>query len=115
MPSKETIRLELDKLTIAYPYPERGDAELDVLAQMWSEDLGGMPDHEFRERIREHRRSSKWFPTSADLLAIELSAPPENTRHQALPPTEGMVKEQAEKNKRQVGKILDMLKHKKAM
>ena len=109
------IQREVAKLSIAYPYPERGDAELEVLTDMWVEDFEGMSDGEFVERVKAHRRRSRFFPTSHDLLSIEL----EWTRphaHKELPaqPTQ-LSDQEVAKNKEKVGKLLKILESKKAM
>lgn len=103
------------KLVIAFPQAGYNDIELDVLADMWAEDLEDMSDQEFLARVKEYRKSSRWFPTSSELLAINLAEahPPE---HKELPEKpQNFTDEDIEKNKARVGKILDMLKHKQAM
>jgi hypothetical protein len=109
MPSKLRIRAELDKLSIAYPYPERADAELDALAEMWAEDLDGMTDQELMARIRQHRKTSRWFPTVADIMSVEIEGH-EPAAHRQLPERPSQMSDsERQKGQQEVRKILDRL------
>lgn len=103
------------KLVIAFPQAGYNDIELDVLADMWAEDMEGMSDNEFMARVKEYRKKSRFFPTSNDILSVDLSTA-NPSEHKALPKIPKQLSErEVEKNKQEVGKILDMLKHKKAI
>lgn len=104
--------MELGKLAIAVPYHNYSEPEIDVLADIWVQDLQALTDEEFRARVQEHRRTSKWWPSAAELLeqgpALESKQRPELQ----LPEQHDLTEQQIERNKAKVGEILEMLKSK---
>ena len=62
------MKQELTKLSIAYPAAKRGADEVDVLVDVWAEDMESLGDEEFREAVKQARKCSTFFPTSADIL-----------------------------------------------
>ncbi len=112
MASMKVIQRELMKLTIAFPYPERGDAELKILADMWAEDLEELSDQDLQHRIREYRKSNKFFPTSSDILSLQPA--PRYHEQRALPEQpRRLTEEDIERNKRGIKKILRLFEDKR--
>ena len=103
------MKQELTKLSIAYPAAKRGADEVDVLVDVWGEDLEGLADDEFKEAVKEARRHSTFFPTSADILrhADDLrSKPREHSGATELPQTPSrLTKEERERNKQRAREI----------
>lgn len=60
--------MELKRLSFAYPNSPKLDDELVILADLWVEDLGHLPEQDFLEAIRRHRKQSRFFPTPSELL-----------------------------------------------
>ena len=113
MPSKKILKQELTKLSIAYPAAKRGADEVDVLVDVWGEDLEGLADDEFKEAVKEARRHSTFFPTSADVLrhADTLrSKPQQHSGATELPQTPSKItEEEREQNKRRAREIREMV------
>lgn len=108
----------MDRLAICFPYPERGEDELLELTEIWYEDLEDISDDVFKRAIKQVRRGSRFFPTVADIrsAAMDVMSQPQPTTQDQLPgrPTH-LSDAEVERNKKEAGKILKMLKHKKAM
>jgi hypothetical protein len=118
MAHKKTIRLELDRLAICFPYPERGEDEILELTEIWAEDLEDISDDVLKQAIKQVRRGSRFFPTVADVrsAAADVMSQVQPTQQTQLPEKpKQLSREEVERNKREAGKILEMLKHKKAM
>lgn len=61
------IAQELLKLSANYPNPKTND-ELQILSEMWLEDLSHISKEIFLKATQAHRRQSRFFPTVADIL-----------------------------------------------
>lgn len=70
MANQEEIYQELVKLSIAYPAAKRGADEIQILQEMWIEDLEDVSDQEFKEAIKIIRKQNEFFPTSAQVRKI---------------------------------------------
>ena len=109
MPSKELLLRELTKLSIAYPAAKRGSDEVEVLADMWVEDLEGVSDEELRTAIKQVRQNSAYFPTSAQVLRHVEKARRQPVKHSgALELTQRprrLSDEERERGKRKVQEI----------
>lgn len=68
--NKEIIKKELARLAVYYPQAKRSPDEIEILTDMWEEDIGHLAPDRFRECINIHRKRSSFFPVCADLLAI---------------------------------------------
>ena len=117
MNKREKIREELIKLSIAYPAARYSTAEIEVLTDMWSEDMEDMDMDEIRASIRRHRQTSIYFPTSAEIrnICAELRRNHARTR-EALP---GRPKQMSEsdriRNKNWAVRIIELLSNRKAV
>ena len=58
---------ELLKLSTNYPNPKSND-DLEILSALWMEDLGHISEEMFLKAIKLYRKTSKFFPTIADIL-----------------------------------------------
>lgn len=103
------MKQELTKLSIAYPAAKRGADEVDVLVDVWADDLEDLGDDEFKEAIKQARKHSTFFPTSADVLrhADDLrSKPRQHSGAQELPQTPSNIsEEERERNKQKAREI----------
>ena len=117
MSKREQIQEELTKLAIAYPAAKRSMAEVEILADMWAEDLDDFSDREICRAVREHRKHSAYFPTSAEIrIQCEQIRRTRLPQQSQLPvrPTQLSEAERA-RNKERAGKIIRMLTREKAM
>lgn len=92
-------------------------AEIEILADMWCEDLEEFSEREICQAVREHRKQSAFFPTSAEIRGqceqIRRILLPE---HIQLPERPSQLSEdERARNKEQAGKIIRMLSREKAM
>ncbi len=115
MASRKTIVQEIYKLSIFYPYPERGDVELDVLADMWVEDLKEISDRLLIEKISEHRKSSRFFPTTSDILSAQVVVPIHSGQVELPQHPSNLTDADLERNKKNVDRILKLLNEKMAV
>ena len=113
--SEPLMRVVLESLTmLATVYPSAGymKAQLQILAGVWLEDLSGFSPEDVREAVRQHRRTSNFFPTPAQIVtlckSIEDKRHLENARH-ALPEFTGFSEEQVARNLKGCRLILDRL------
>ena len=92
-------------------------AEIEVLTDMWAEELEDMTVKEICLAISRHRRSSVYFPTIAEIRELCIEARQELGRSQkGLPFLRRTISEtERQKNMEYVGKILKMLSRKKAI
>jgi hypothetical protein len=117
MSKRETILEELTKLAIAYPAAKRSMAEIEILADMWGEDLEDFSEREICQAVREHRKHSAFFPTSAEIRGhceqiIRMRLPEQSQLPEQ--PTQLSEAERA-RYKEQAGRIIRMLSREKAM
>ena len=109
MPSKKILKQELTKLSINYPAAKRGADEVDVLVDVWADDLEDLGDAEFKDAVKQARKHSTFFPTSADVLkhAEEMrSKPQQHSGATELPQTPSRIsEEERERNKQRAREI----------
>ena len=92
-------------------------AEIEVLADMWLEDLDDFSLGEISQAVRKHRKLSSFFPTSAEIRELC-----EYIRRESVPTFSNLPQQpkqiseaERRRNKEQVGKILQMLSRDKVM
>jgi hypothetical protein len=117
MSKRETILEELTKLAIAYPAAKRSMAEIEILADMWGEDLDDFSEREICQAVREHRKHSAFFPTSAEIRGHCEQIMRMRVPEQAQLPEQPSQLSEAERarNKERAGRIVRMLSREKAM
>jgi len=59
---------ELFKLHIYYHMSKRSIEEVEVLAEMWVDDLGSVSTDVFIDACKLHRKTSQYMPTGKDIL-----------------------------------------------
>ncbi len=59
--------MEVVKLNSVYPNPQPADI-LKIRVSVWMEDLGHLSEEMFLASVKLHRKTSKFFPTPADIL-----------------------------------------------
>lgn len=69
MPSLQAIQTALAMLVVHYGANKDQD-EMEVLKATWSDDLQDISDAEFVQAVREMRKRSRFFFTSADVLSV---------------------------------------------
>ena len=108
MADYKCITSEVAKLSIFYPYPQRGAEELEVLSTMWMKDLAELSNEEFCAAVAHWRRSERYWPTSADLLELVASGWCRKVARQAELPEKSGVKsdEERQRDLEQARKIL---------
>jgi len=113
MASETTIKKELTALGVAYPYSGIGPEQVQQLKKVWSDDFTDATDQEFREAVALHRRSSRFFPSPADVRAClgeVRKNPPKQSGCEALPQTPGRLsEEERRKGKERLAEIRAML------
>ena len=67
---KNTIKKELAKLSLCYPMAKRTADEIELLTDIWFEDLENISVNVFLEAVKLHRQRSEYFPTQAEILKI---------------------------------------------
>lgn len=102
--NKQIIKKALTRLAVYYPQAKRSPGEIEILTDMWEEDMGNMARDRFKECIRIHRKRSSFFPVCADLLLInnELNNSPKGFI--SLPPID-LTPEEIESNKEGLRKL----------
>ena len=109
---RSVIEKELTKLSIHYRAAKVSEEEIEtVLAKTWAEDLEDLTDTEFLEALREVRRSSHYFPTSAEIREKaderRARAGREASSQEALPQTPTQISEvERKRNQRRAQEIL---------
>lgn len=68
MLTKKIVIQELEKLTIYYHQTKRSKAEIEILAEMWVEDMANLTDERFLNAVKAHRQSSEYFPTGKNII-----------------------------------------------
>ena len=91
MLNPETIRKELAKLSLNYPFFNKSPKELFLLAEIWREDLEEMGDQKFVEAVKYWRKHNNKPPTSADILKTWHSMPRNQPSQDALQIEEGFM------------------------
>jgi len=59
---------ELFKLHIYYHMSKRSIEEVEVLAEMWVDDIGSVSADVFIDACKLHRKTSQYMPTGKDIL-----------------------------------------------
>jgi hypothetical protein len=55
------------RLSLCYPQAKRTPEELEVLCDIWFEDLCRLSNAEFLGAVKDHRTQSEFFPTIAEI------------------------------------------------
>lgn len=84
MPDRNTAQRELMKLAVYYPQTRLSQAEIDVLCTLWMEDLAEIGDADFIAAVAAVRRTSRFFPTPAEVRNAAALAAEEASRRRAV-------------------------------
>lgn len=68
MTNRKLIVKELMKLHVYYHMTKRSIDEINMLAEMWSEDLEHISADVFVDACKLHRKGSQFMPTGRDIL-----------------------------------------------
>lgn len=67
MPEQAVILAQVEILSKVYQR-QIPQAELEAIAHVWAHDLSGMENDDFSNAVQEHRKTSRYWPSPADIL-----------------------------------------------